>query len=136
MKSKLLSKRFIPACIALTVLYAGAAELEPVRQSKGVEISHVEALDLAPWANDTAGRQLRIRKLVIQPGGVIGLHSHDDRPDASYLAQGELTEFRAGGFVQHRPGDTVHLAGKGVNHWVANEGKAPAVLIVVDYFKP
>jgi quercetin dioxygenase-like cupin family protein len=38
--------------------------------------------------------------------------------------------------VKRRPGDTVHTAGKNVIHWVANEGNVPAVLVVVDVFKP
>ena len=131
--------RFLSACLATGAVFAsaqGAAQPAAIRESKGVEISHVESLDLAPWAQDAKGRQLRIRKFVVQPGGVIGMHSHDDRPDASYLVQGELVEYRQGGEVNRRPGDSVHTAGKGVTHWVANEGKVPAVLIVVDFFKP
>jgi quercetin dioxygenase-like cupin family protein len=136
---KLLPVRFMPACLAVTALFASASAVgqpAPIRETKGVEISHVESLDLTPWAHDVKGRQLRIRKLVFQPGGVVGLHSHDDRPDASYLVQGELTEYREGGYVKRRPGDTVHTAGKNVIHWVANEGNVPAVLVVVDVFKP
>jgi quercetin dioxygenase-like cupin family protein len=138
-KLKLLLVRFITACLATTAAFAradGVAEPALIRKTAGVEISHVELLDLTPWAYDAKGRQLRIRKFVIQPGGVIGVHSHDDRPDASYLVQGELVEYRQGGYVNHRAGDTVHTAGKGVTHWVANEGTVPAVLIVVDVFKP
>jgi quercetin dioxygenase-like cupin family protein len=91
---------------------------------------------LAEAPSDSKERQLRIRKLTIQPGGVIGIHSHDDRPDGSHLVQGELTEYRAGGYVKRRAKDTVHTAGKNVTHWVANEGSIPAVLIVVDVYKP
>ena len=133
MKRKLLLLSFIT--VGLLTSAAASAQPTPVRESRGVSVSHTEALDLAPWANDAQGRQLRIRKFVVQPGGVIGLHSHDDRPDASYLVQGELVEYREGGFAERRPADTVHMAGK-VTHWVANEGTVPAVLIVVDYFKP
>jgi len=136
---KLLMMRFIPACLAVAALFAsasGVAQPAPIRETKGVEISHVESLDLTPWAHDVKGRQLRIRKLVFQPGGAVGLHSHDDRPDASYLVQGELTEYREGGYVKRRPGDTVHTSGKNVTHWVVNEANVPAVLIVVDVFKP
>lgn len=124
--------------ITLTIFAAGQAiaDATPVRETTGVEISHVESLDLTPWAGDIKGRQLRIRKLTIQPGGVIAIHSHDDRPDGSYLVQGELVEYRAGGYVKRRAKDTAHTAGKNVTHWVANEGNIPAVLIVVDVYKP
>jgi len=110
-------------------------ESAPPAQSKGVRISEPVALDLGPWTGDMKGRQLRIRKFDIEPGGVIGIHSHDDRPDVSYLVQGQLTEFRAGGFRQPRAADTLHDAGKGVTHWVENTGTTPAVLIVADIFK-
>ena len=110
-------------------------EQAPPKDNKGAQISAPESIDLNPWADDMKGRQLRIRKLIIEPGGVLGIHSHDDRPDASYLVQGTLTEFRPGGYVKVRTKDTLHTAGKGVTHWSENKGAEPAVLIVVDVFK-
>jgi len=115
---------------------AASAQPEPIQETKGVEISHEEAIDLAPWANDMNGRRLRIRKVTIQPGGIVGVHSHDDRPNASYLIQGSLTEYRTGGFRQERGPDTEHTAGKNIVHWQVNEGRVPAILIVVDVYKP
>jgi quercetin dioxygenase-like cupin family protein len=104
-------------------------------ENRGVQTSGPVAIDLAPWADDMKGRQLRIRKLTMEPGGAFGIHSHDDRPDASYLVQGTLTEYRVGGYVKERSSDTMGTAGKGVTHWVENKGTTPAVLIVVDVFK-
>jgi len=108
----------------------------PPKDSVGVRIGNPVTLDLAPWADDMERRQLRIRKLEIEPGGAIGIHSHDDRPDVSYLVRGTLTEFRSSGFSEPRASDTLHAAGKGVTHWVENTGSIPAVLIVADIFKP
>ena len=116
-------------------LGAVLGEPAPPTQSKGVRISEPVMLDLGPWADDMRGRQLRIRQFDIEPGGVIAIHSHDDRPDVSYLAKGQLTEFRAGGFRAERPAGNLHEAGKGVTHWVENTGTTPAVLIVADLFK-
>ena len=107
----------------------------PPTESKGVQISPPEALDLGPWVDDMKGRQLRIRKVTVEPGGVIGLHSHKDRPDASYILQGELTEYRAGGFIRQRPAGQLSISGKDVTHWLENKGTTPAALIVVDVFK-
>ena len=101
-----------------------------------MKIGDPVAMDLTPWAGDIKGWQLRIRKLDIEPGGIIGIHSHDDRPDVSYLVRGTLTEFRSSGFSEPRASDTLHAAGKGVTHWVENTGSIPAVLIVADIFKP
>jgi quercetin dioxygenase-like cupin family protein len=111
-------------------------ESMPPKESVGVKISEPVVMALAPWAGDMTGRQLRIRKFEIAPGGVNAVHSHDDRPDVSYLVQGTLTEHRAGGFLETRAGDTLHAAGKGVTHWVENKGSTPAVLIVADIYKP
>ena len=110
-------------------------ESMPPKDNAGVKIGDPVVLDLTPWAGDMKGRQLRIRKLDIQPGGIIGIHSHDDRPDVSYLVQGTLTEFRSGGFSESRGSDTLHAAGRGVTHWVENKGSTSAVLIVADIFK-
>jgi quercetin dioxygenase-like cupin family protein len=139
-KSK--SKKFlgVAAWIGSVALALGVGtvvgESMPPKDSSGVKIGDPVVLDLAPWAGDMKGRQLRIRKLDIAPGGVIGIHSHDDRPDVSYLAQGALTERRSGGFLESRESDTLHAAGKGVTHWVENNGSTPAVLIVADIFRP
>jgi len=111
-------------------------ESMPPKDSRGVKISEPVVMDLAPWAGDMKERQLRIRKFEIAPGGVIGVHSHDDRPDVSYLAQGALVESRSGGFSEARASDSLHAAGKGVTHWVENKGSTPAILIVADIFKP
>jgi quercetin dioxygenase-like cupin family protein len=110
-------------------------EQVPPTESKGVQISPPEALDLTPWADDMKGRQLRIRKLTVEPGGVLGLHSHKDRPDASYIVEGELTEYRAGGYVRQRQAGMLGTSGKDVTHSLENKGTTPAVLIVVDVLK-
>ena len=75
------------------------------------------------------GRQLRLRVLKLEPGGVIGLHSHKNRPAVAYPLQGTLTEHREGG----RPKDT---AGNDITHWEENKGKTPVVLVAADIFKP
>src|SRR6266576_3422887 len=52
---KLLPVRFMPACLAVTALFASASAVgqpAPIRETKGVEISHVDSLDLTPWAHD------------------------------------------------------------------------------------
>lgn len=81
------------------------------------------------------GRQLRTRRLVIQPGGIVPLHSHKDRPALIVTVSGEVTEYRstcAVGIV-HRAGDISREA-EGIAHWWRNEGKEPAVLLSSDVF--
>jgi hypothetical protein len=38
-------------------------------------------------------RELRFRKLTIEPGGIVPWHSHDDRPALIYVQQGEIVEY-------------------------------------------
>ena len=40
------------------------------------------------------GRQLRTRRLVVQPGGIVPLHSHKDRPALIYTLSGSITEYQ------------------------------------------
>jgi quercetin dioxygenase-like cupin family protein len=110
-------------------------EQAPPTGNTGAKISDPVAIDLAPWADDMKGRQLRIRRLDVAPGGILGIHSHDDRPDVSYLVQGTLTEYREGGYVKVRSNETLNSAGKGVTHWLVNNGSTPVVFIVADVFK-
>ncbi|MEE2693094.1 MAG: cupin domain-containing protein [Pseudomonadota bacterium] len=79
------------------------------------------------------GRRLRLRKLVVQPGGVVPWHDHTDRPALIMTAEGQITEYRSDCSV-----GVVHTAGevsteyRGLKHWWRNEGKTPAVLIAAD----
>ena len=48
-------------------------------------------VDLGPEIS-VAGRSLRLRMLVLQPGGVVPMHSHKDRPALIFIASGTVTE--------------------------------------------
>lgn len=81
------------------------------------------------------GRQLRTRRLVVQPGGIVPFHSHKDRPALIVTVSGQVTEYRstcAVGIV-HRAGDISREA-EGISHWWRNEGSEPAVLLSSDVF--
>lgn len=78
-------------------------------------------------------RRLRMRRLVIQPGGVVPWHSHTDRPALLMTLSGQITEYRntcAVG-IDHKAGD-VTAEQKGVSHYWKNNGKTPAVIIAAD----
>ena len=49
-------------------------------------------VDLGPEIS-VAGRSLRLRMLVLQPGGVVPMHSHKDRPALIFTASGTVTEY-------------------------------------------
>ena len=79
------------------------------------------------------GRQLRLRKLVVQPGGVVPWHSHTDRPALIITVEGSITEYRSSCAVpiEHPAGDVAREV-KGVSHWWRNNTKKPVVLLSAD----
>lgn len=80
-----------------------------------------------------AGRDLRLRRLVVQPGGVVPFHSHEGRPALIITISGEITEHRTtcGVPIVHRAGELSREAG-GLGHYWINHGKVPAVLLSAD----
>ena len=120
---------------ALTAKFDNATAQQPApTESKGFTRTLLTAVDLGPEILGMQGRQLRLRIVTIEPGGVLGVHSHKDRPGAVYVLKGTVTEHR---------GDVANdcSAGSGwaedgnVTHWVENKGTNPAVLIATDIFK-
>jgi quercetin dioxygenase-like cupin family protein len=78
-----------------------------------------------------------MRRLVIEPGGVVPLHSHGERPANIYVVKGEITEYRSTCVVgvTHRAGDVVAEQGD-VSHWWRNNSRRRAVLISADLPPP
>ncbi len=94
------------------------------------------SIDLAPKGEAFKGEALRLRKLVIQPGGVVPWHDHKNRPANIYVVSGTMTEYRSTCEVPivHKAGDTVAEYGENLAHWWKNTGNKPAVLISADIF--
>ena len=101
---------------------------------KGVTITPLAAVDLGPEIDGMAGRQLRMRKITIEPGGFFALHSHKDRPGTVYVLEGKITETRNDVTKEYGPGE-VWFENKETNHRVENKGTTPATFIAVDIFK-
>jgi quercetin dioxygenase-like cupin family protein len=80
-----------------------------------------------------AGRDLRLRKLVVQPGGVVPFHSHDGRPALIITVSGEITEHRTSCAVPivHKAGELSRETNEIGHYWI-NHGKVPAVLYSAD----
>jgi quercetin dioxygenase-like cupin family protein len=78
-------------------------------------------------------RDLRLRRLVVQPGGVVPLHSHKGRPALITVVSGQITEYRSScaAPIVHKAGDVAREA-EGISHWWRNEGREPAVLLSAD----
>lgn len=101
---------------------------------KGVNDMVISSVDLGPEIG-VDGRQLRTRRLVVQPGGIVPLHSHKDRPALIYTLSGSITEYSTacGAPIEHKAGDISREADSLSHYWV-NHGKVPAVLLSSDVF--
>ena len=101
-------------------------------ETQGVTVKLLAALDLGPEIEGMSGRQLRMRMVTIEPGGVFGpIHDHQDRPGMVYILQGTITDHRDGATREYGPG-----AGwpedRNTTHWLGIEEPTPAVEISVD----
>jgi quercetin dioxygenase-like cupin family protein len=103
-----------------------------VPETNGVTVKLLAALDLGPEIEGMAGRQLRMRMVTIEPGGVFGpMHDHRDRPGMVYILQGTITDHRNGVSKEYGPG-VGWPEDKNTTHWLENRGTVPAVEISVD----
>jgi quercetin dioxygenase-like cupin family protein len=107
----------------------------PSPETKGVTVKLLETVDLGPEIEGMAGRQLRMRMVTIEPGGVFGpVHDHKDRPGTVYILQGTITDHRNGVATDYGPG-VGWPEDRNTTHWLENKGTIPAVEISVDLFK-
>jgi quercetin dioxygenase-like cupin family protein len=126
---------FASPAIAAQCPTAGKMDLAGAPQMpKGVTDMVISSVDLGPEIG-VDGRQLRTRRLVVQPGGIVPLHSHKDRPALIYTLSGSITEYSTacGAPIQHKAGDISREA-EGLSHYWVNHGKVPAVLLSSDVF--
>ena len=105
-------------------------------ENKGVKVGAPTTLDLGQEVEGVEGRQLRMRTVTVEPGGVVGVHAHKGRPAVAYVVQGTLTEHREGGGDHVRNKGDSWSEGKEVVHWGENKGSEQAVIVAVDVFKP
>jgi len=107
---------------------------QPVTHAaKGVVDKTLAAIDLEKEPAGIKDRQLRFRKLTIEPGGIVPWHSHDDRPAIIYVAEGEIVEYASNCAVPivHKTGE-IRPETHGTAHWWQNLGKKTVVLFVGD----
>jgi quercetin dioxygenase-like cupin family protein len=105
-------------------------------ENKGVKVGAPTSLDLGQEVEGIDGRQLRMRVVTVEPGGVVGVHSHKGRPAVAYVVQGTLSEHREGGGDHERHQGESWTEDHAIVHWAENKGSTPAVVVAVDVFKP
>jgi quercetin dioxygenase-like cupin family protein len=100
---------------------------------KGVTDTVLAAIDLEKEPANIKERQLRFRKLTIEPGGIVPWHSHADRPAIIYIAEGEIVEYASNCSVPivHKSGE-IRPETSGTSHWWQNKGDKTVILFVGD----
>ena len=106
------------------------------RDTTGVSsIETLGIIDLGDEFRHMKCREMRAREFTIEPGGVIGIHAHEQRPGYAFIISGTIVEHRndQSGPVVRIPGD-VSMEQSGVIHWWENVSSEPVKALVVDIF--
>ena len=133
------------ACLAASAAFAdgcpadqkkpdarGPVDFKPV----GVTDTVIASIDVSKAPFDIKDRNFRMRKLTIEPGGIVPWHSHGDRPAIIYIIEGEINEYASNCAVPivHKAGDVVAETSE-VSHWWKNLGDKTVVLLSADLLK-
>ena len=133
------------ACLAASAAFAdgcpadqkkadarGPVDFKPV----GVTDTVIASIDVSKDPFDIKDRNFRMRKLTIEPMGIVPWHSHADRPAIIYIVEGEVVEYASNCAVPivHKAGDVVAETPE-VSHWWKNLGDKTVVLLSADLLK-
>jgi quercetin dioxygenase-like cupin family protein len=143
-RSLLLAGLVASASLAATSAQAGEcpADQKKPDATKPVDMKPVGVTDTVIAMIDVdqqqgiKDRKFRMRKLVVEPGGVVPWHSHGERPAIIYIIEGEIDEYASNCAVPivHKAGDVVAET-KDVSHWWKNIGDKKVVLLSADLLK-
>ncbi len=127
------SAAFAGACPADKVVASGKGQSPGATMPAGVTDDVITSTDLSKEPANIQGRQFRLRRLVVQPGGVVPWHSHSDRPAIIYIVSGEIVEYASTCAVPivHRAGEAT-AEHSGTSHWWKNTGTATVELLSAD----
>ncbi len=109
-----------------------AVDYKPV----GVTDTVIASIDVAKAPFNINDRLFRMRKLTVEPMGIVPWHSHGDRPAIIYIIQGTINEYASNCAVPivHKAGDVVAETPE-VSHWWKNLGDETVVLLSADLLK-
>ena len=102
------------------------------QETRGVSVELLGTVDLGPEIDGLEGRQLRMRRVTMEPGAVFGpRRDHRGRPGIVIVLEGTITDHRDGVTTDYGPGlgwpEDRHTL-----HWLENRGSVTAVEISVD----
>jgi quercetin dioxygenase-like cupin family protein len=119
-------------CPADQVVADGQGQQDKGMAAKDVTDTVLASIDLAKEMVKLDDHQFRMRRLEIQPGGVVPWHSHADRPALIYVVAGKVAEYASICKVPivHQTGEVSVDSGR--SHWWKNIGQETVVLISAD----
>jgi quercetin dioxygenase-like cupin family protein len=99
----------------------------------GVTDTELASIDLSKENVKLDQRRLRLRHMTIAPGGIVPLHSHEDRPALIMVNSGEIYEHssKCAVAILHKAGDVAREY-LGTRHWWKNSGNQPVDLTIGD----
>ena len=100
---------------------------------KGVTDNVLSMIDLSKEKVAIAGHLMRVRRLEVQPGGIVPWHSHAERPALIYVVSGEIYENNSNCAIPilHKAGEVARETHT-TSHWWQNTGKVPVTLLSFD----
>jgi len=132
------------AMVLSTAAFAGQCPADKLGQNalaaaptapQGVSDSVLTHIDLSKEKVKLSDRLFRLRRLEVQPGGIVPLHVHGDRPALIYIISGTILEHSSNCTVPvvHKAGEAA-MESVGLSHWWENTGTEPVSLISADLF--
>jgi quercetin dioxygenase-like cupin family protein len=122
-------------CSANQVVADGLGQKMGATKPKDVTDTVLRRIDLVNEPVMLKDHALRLRRLVVKPGGIVPWHSHTDRPAIIHVITGQITEYRSTCKtpIVHKTGE-VTAEVKGTSHWWKNTGKKTVILLSADLF--
>ena len=99
----------------------------------GVVDTELASIDLGNENVKLDQRRLRLRHMTIAPGGIVPMHSHEDRPALIMVDSGEIYEYNSKCAVPilHKAGEVAREF-MGTRHWWKNTGTQAVDLTIGD----
>ena len=99
----------------------------------GVVDTELASIDLGNENVKLDQRRLRLRHMTIAPGGIVPMHSHEDRPALIMVNSGEIYEYNSKCSVPilHKAGEVAREF-MGTKHWWKNTGTQAVNLTIGD----
>lgn len=92
-----------------------------------------ELMNASEMNGPFAGNVVRLRRIIVEPGGVVPWHNHDERQGMGLIVSGTFTEYlnTCRVPIPRGPG-SISREIAGVHHYWRNESEEPVVLLAAD----